>query len=558
MLLTAVLAACGDPTATPAPVSTTAASTTQAATTAAAPAATTAKATTQAATTTAAGATTTQAAATTAAAAATTAAANAPKPGTTLVVGVIAIPQNMDPIVGGEIGFAPQNYAIFAYLDGLTYMSDAKVMPALAESWKATDATTWEFKLRQGVKFHNGEPFDSASVKYTFDQCLPPVRKSPCLRLEAIDSYSAPDPQTFIIKTKAADATFPAKLAQVMILPAKYYAEKGPDGFKAAPVGTGPFQFESYERDKQVTLKAFPSSWRGAPKVEKVIFKQIPDVATQVQALQAGEIDLMRLTSKDQYDEVKAKGFKVYNTLIGSTTVVDLETIKGGPLADIRVRQALNLAVNKAEMAQALFGDLTKPAYQVIGPVGLGYDPNLKPDTSYDPEKAKDLLKQAGIGDGQLSLTIPYLSGRVGGKETLDALTQYLGQIGVKVTPQPLDSGNYFAQFNKNQLGPAAIISRVYSPSDDGTLAIEWFTKFFATQRYNNDQLNTLYAQSLAEFDLAKREDLVRKMNKLVLDDYASIPLYYSFDIFASSNKVDGFKPSSNGYLIVENVTKSS
>ena len=114
-----------------------------------------------------------------------------------------------------------------------------------------------------------------------------------------------------MVKTKAPDSIFPTKMSQVMILPAKYYASKGPDGFKAAPVGTGPFQFVSYDRDKQVTLKAFPDSWRGAPKVGQLTFKQIPDVATQVQALQAGEIDMMRLTTKDQYDELKGKNFKV-------------------------------------------------------------------------------------------------------------------------------------------------------------------------------------------------------------------------------------------------------
>ena len=205
------------------------------------------------------------------------------------------------------------------------------------------------------------------------------------------------------------------------------------------------------------------------------------------------------------------------------------------------MRQALNLAINKPEMVQGLFGDLTQPALQIVAPIGLGYDPAYKGDT-YDLNKAKDLMKQAGVGEGQLSLTIPYLAGRVGGKETLEAITQYLSQIGVKVQAQPLDAGNYFAQFNKNQLGPAAIISRVYSPSNDGMLAIEWFTKFFATQRYNNDDLNKLYAQGLAESDQTKREDLVRQMDKLVLEDYASIPLYYSFDIFASSSEGQQFQ----------------
>jgi peptide/nickel transport system substrate-binding protein len=438
-------------------------------------------------------------------------------------------------------------------------MEGSKVVPALAVSWKALDSLTWEFKLRKGVKFHNGEAFDSGSIKATFDAFFT-QRTEPFVRLRTVDKngYSAPDPETFIIKTTTPDGILPAKLSQVIVLPAKYYAEKGIDGFKAAPVGTGPFQFASYERDKQISFKAFSGSWSGTPKIADLTFKLIPDVATQVQALKAGEVDLIALSTKDQYDDLKAKGFKVYNTLIGSTTVVDLKTIDGGPLADKRVRQALNLAINKTELTQGIFGDLTEAATQTFSPQAFGYNPEIKPD-SYDPEKARALLKEAGIKEGELNLSIPYLSGRVGGKETLEALTQYLAKVGIKVEAQPLESATYFAKYQKNELAPAAIIARVYAPQLDGLLAVEWFTKDFGSlQRYNNDTLNTLYRQALGEPDNTKREALVKQASRLLVEDYASIPLYYGFEIFATSTKVEGFKPSSNGYLILDKVTKTS
>jgi len=547
LVIAALLAACGDATATVVPAATTAAP----AATTAPPAVTTAA---SVATTRAATATTAAPAATTGAAApATTVAGTAS--GSKLTVGVRAIPQNLDPIVGDEFGFAPQNYALGAFLDTLTRVDGPKVVPGLAISWTQTDPLTWEFKLRKGIKFHNGEDFDATSVKFTLDTNL--AQKKPTLRLVTVDSYTTPDAETFVVKTKKPDSLLAAKFAQIVIIPAKYYAEKGTEGYKAAPVGTGPFQFVSYDRDKQVTFKAYSGSWRGVPKVSEVVFRQIPDVATQVQALKSGEIDMIGLSSKDQYDDLKAKGFKVYDTMLGTTTVIDLKTIDGGPLADKKVRQALNLAVNKQELVEGLFGKLTQAAVQMPSPVSFGYDPAVKGQV-YDPEKAKALLKEAGVKDGELTLGIEYGAGTVGRKEAVEALSQYYSKIGVKVEGRPLDSGTYFQKFNKNELSPTAIIARVYAPSNDGTLSMEWFTKEFGTlQRYKNDDLDKLYAQSLTETDVSKRESLIKQMNKIIDDDAACVPLYYGFDMFASSAKIEGYKASPNGYLNLENVVKS-
>lgn len=542
VLLLTLLVACGDPTATTVPATTTAsaATTTVAATTAAAPT-TTASATTAAQTTTAVAQTT----------AATSTASGK------LIVGVTALSQNLDPVVGGEFGFAPQNYMQTAYLDTFTRMEGSKVSPGLAVSWKNLDPNTWEFKLRKGVKFHNGEDFDSSSLKFTFDTYF--AQKDVFVRMQTVEkgSWTVSDSETFTFKTKVADALIPTKMSQIVILPAKYYAEKGTDGFKAAPVGTGPFQFVSYERDKQVTYKANPTYWRGSPKIADLVFKAIPDRATQVQALKTGEVDLIVLASKDQYDTLKSQNFKVYDTLIGSTTVIDLQTTKGGPLADKRVRQALNLAINKPEMIEAIFGKLTQVAVQIPSPIAFGYEASVKGD-SYDVEKAKSLLKEAGIKDGDLSLEINYNASGVGRKEMLEATSQYLAKIGVKVTPKVLDTATYFKLFNSNELGPAAVIARVYSPSLDGVLSVEWFTKFFATARYNNDDLNKLYEQALGEFDVSKREALVKQMSKLLVDDYSCIPLAYGFDMFASGPKIEGFKPSPNGFLELLGVSKAS
>lgn len=568
LLVAALLAACGDSTPTTAvttSVATTAASVTTAAsaTTAAiaTTAATTAAATTSAATTAASAATTiastTSSAATTAANVATTAASvattGAAATGARLTVGVSSIPASLDPVSG--LSFAtPAAFAYLAYNDTITSITDGKASPALALSWKQVDASNWEFKLRPNVTFSNGEAFDSAALVYTFDTYIKKQPRPP-LRLATVDSWAAPDATTFTIKTKTPDPVLAGKLAQIFVLPPKYHAESG-QAFATKPVGTGPYEMTLYERDKQIIFKARTNSWHGTPKNSELILRAVRDGATRTAALRSGELDLVQLDSKDQYDDVTGKGFKGVTSIIGSTTYVSLVTNKGGPLADKKVRQALNLAVDRKTITEALFGEVTKPANQILGPIAFGYDSGIA-GASFDVERAKKLLQEAGVKEGDLTLPITYNTAGAGRKETVEVLQQFLGNVGVKVEAQPLDVATFLDKSNKGELGPASLTVVFYLPAADGDLAMESLVSAGGTTvRYKNEELDKLFTQQRSETDPAKREKILQQMTRILDDDPPGILLYYGFTLWAHSTKVSGFQAPSSGLAFFNSVTR--
>ncbi len=544
LMLTGLLAACGDSTATTAPALTTAA-TTAAATTAAA---TTAAATTAVAATTAA---TTAAVATTAAAGATTAAAAVS--GKSVVIGLSRIPASLDPVSGLSAG-TPEAFAYLTYNDTVTSIENGKVVPSLAASWKQVDALNWEFKMRPNVTFSNGEPFDSATMVFSFDTLIKKQPRPPA-RLVTVDSWAAPDAATFTIKTKTPDPVLPGKLAQVFLMPPKYYTENTKD-FATKPVGTGPYVVTSYDRDKQMTFKARADYWKGAPKNSEIVIKAVPNGSSRAAALQSGEVDLVQLETKDLYDGLVSKGFKGAATTIGTTTYVSLDTTKGGPLADKRVRQALNLAVDRKTIVDGLFGDVTKPATQLLGPSALGYDPNLT-GTGYDVEKAKKLLAEAGVKDGDITLPITFSTSGAGRKETVEILQQYLGKIGVKVEAQPLDGATFFQKSSKGELGPASLTVIFYLPAPDGDLAMESLVSAGGpTVRFKNDDLEKLFASQRNETDPAKREKILQQMSKLLEDDPPGILMNYGFDLWAHSPKISGFKAQVSSLNFFNDIVK--
>jgi peptide/nickel transport system substrate-binding protein len=470
-----------------------------------------------------------------------------------LTVAVTALPLNLNPVMNNQFNFAPQLYAYAAYMDTLIWSENNQLTGALAESWTPLSSLTWEFKLRKGVQFHNGETFTAESVKVTFDAFR---KRNSNPRLNTVKKYEVIDDYTFQIETFVPDATLPAKLAQVPIVPAQYYLQNGEDNFAAKPIGTGAFEVVSYERDKQIVYKAAKNSWRGTPKVQELIIKQIADPATQIQALKAGEVDFIKLASKNDYDDLKAKNYPVYNAMIGSTVVVDFDLIKNSLLKDKRVREALNLAVDKVALTQNLFGNLTEPADQLLASFALGHDPSLK-NLAYDPQRAIQLLEQAGIKPGQLTLEITYQNGATGRKEAVEALQQYLAVIDVKVQAKPLESNDYTIKLGKNELGFTAIVARVYSPSLDGQFGFEALTSAAGIrQRYKNTNIEQLYANALTENNRAKRQELLRQINRIAMDDYAVLPLFFGFDMFASAKTVVGFEPQSSGYIRFELIGK--
>ncbi|HEX7786934.1 MAG TPA: ABC transporter substrate-binding protein, partial [Methylomirabilota bacterium] len=235
---------------------------------------------------------------------------------------------------------------------------DGKLYPGLATEWKLQGQTTWVFKLRQGVKYHNGDPFSSADAKASIERTYDPKNK---LRVSTIfltvDRIEAPDAATLVVHTKKPDPLLPARLAFYggQIVPKKYLESVGPETFDRKPVGTGPLRFVSWTKDDRLVLEANPSYWGGKPDLDRLVVRPIPELAARVAAVLKGEVDVITQVPPDQLDRINANAStRSVGALYAGLYVLAVNS-KNPPLDKPLVKQALALAIDREAIVKELW-----------------------------------------------------------------------------------------------------------------------------------------------------------------------------------------------------------
>ena len=259
------------------------------------------------------------------------------------------------------------------------------------------DPTTWEVKLREGVTFQNGEPFDAAAAAFSVNRVIDPAFNSEqSSYFNTITGAEAVDATTLRITTSGPDPILPTRLYWLKMVPPVAAAEPG---FAEAPVGTGPYKFESWSRGSSITLVANETYWDGAPAVPEVEFRFIPEFGTRLSSLLSGEVDLITNLLPEFVEQVP-QSFAV----TGVELPIILLSDENEPVGDVRVRQALNYAVDKEALAEALYGGYADVMQgQLLAPSYFGFNPDVQ-GYPYDPEKAKALLAEAGAEGAEVTL----------------------------------------------------------------------------------------------------------------------------------------------------------
>src|SRR5499427_8861094 len=325
----------------------------------------------------------------------------------------------------------------FNLFDNLTSRHpDGKLYPGIATEWKLQGQTTWAFKLRQGVKFHNGDPFTSADAKWSIERTYDPaVKTMVATALSTIDRIEAPDPYSLIIHCKKPDPLLPARLAFYggQIVPKKYVEAVGPDTFNAKPVGTGPVRFVSWVKDDKLVLEANPDYWGGRPDFDRMIVRAIPETAPRIAALLKGEVDIITQLPPDQAEKITNNATtRVTGALYSGLYVLSVNS-KRPPLDNPLVKQALSLAIDREAIVKELWrGRGIVPS----GPISKGdnhFDPALPP-LAYDPKEARERLKKAGYKGEEIFLetTVAYVSQDKAMSEAVAAMWKDVG-VNVKV-----------------------------------------------------------------------------------------------------------------------------
>jgi peptide/nickel transport system substrate-binding protein len=325
----------------------------------------------------------------------------------------------------------------FNVFDNLTARRpDGSLYSGLAEEVKLQSQTQWVFKLRHGVKFHSGDPFTSADVKFSLERTYDPNAKTMVATVfTTIDKIDAPDPHTVVINTKKPDPLLAARLAFYggQIVPKKYLESVGNDGFNAKPVGTGPVRFVSWTKDDRLTLEGNPDYFGGRPDFERLIVRAIPETSPRVAALLKGEVDIITQLPPDQGQRVNGNGStRVAGALYGGLYVLAVNS-KRPPLDNPLVKQALSLAVDRDLIVKELWkGRGIVPN----GPIAKGdnhYDPKLAP-LAYNPGEAKERLKRAGYKGEEIFIetTVAYVAQDKAMSEAIASMWKDVG-VNVKV-----------------------------------------------------------------------------------------------------------------------------
>lgn len=469
-------------------------------------------------------------------------------------------PGSWDPIDTFLVNWASVATNIF---DGLTYRGpDLKLVPGLATSWEQLDnGMRIRFKLREGVKFHDGEPFDAAAVKFTFDRLLGPEgAKGPQQsNYNSIGSVEVIDPTTVDFKMKVPDPVILTKLAGygAMIVPPTYIQEKGDDYFNAHPVGTGAFKFVSYEPKVNIQLAANPDYWGGAPKISDLEYKFIAEPATAIAELQAGRVDLVipPTIPIGMIPTVEGDSKLAIVTSPGPTVYALRFNTRDGITKDERVRKALIMAVDRDAIINSVLGGQAQPIASFQGPLSFGYDPAQKP-VPFDPEQAKALLKEAGVAPGA-QVQIDLRGNEATFIEVAQAISAYLQMVGVTATIKPYETNVLL-----NDIIPGGKTGAMFQQSwggwtlDYDNTAVAMYHTGEKWNPYDSDpKMDELLAKQRTITDRSEREKVLQEIAHYAADRALEMPLYNLNAIFGINKRVKNFTPVPDSRLKFTDVT---
>jgi peptide/nickel transport system substrate-binding protein len=322
--------------------------------------------------------------------------------------------------------------ASFNVFDNLTSRHpDGRLFPGLATQWKRTEPTTWEFKLLDGVKWHNGDPFTSEDAKFSLERTYDPGAHTLVSTVfTTIDRIDAPTPTSLIIHTKKPDPLLAARLAFYggQIVPKKYLTAVGPDQFNAKPVGTGPIRFVSWVKDDKAVFDANPQYWQGRIDVDHVIFRPIPETAARVAAVLRGEVDLITQLPPDQWDRVNQNSSTIGRGVPYAGLYVLAVNSKVKPLDNPLVKQALSLAIDRQSIVKDLWRGRGLVPNGLIAKGDNHYDASLPP-MPYDPAQAKAKLKEGNYKNEPITIetTVNYVANDKPMSEAIAAMWKDVG-----------------------------------------------------------------------------------------------------------------------------------
>lgn len=438
-------------------------------------------------------------------------------------------------------------------------------LPDLADEWEVLDeGGAYRFKLRPGIKFHNGEALDSDQVKFSMDRQLGLADYNPEYQggftgqfAPRVEEVEVVDDLNFVIRMKIQDVAMPARLGSFHIVPRGYIEDVGDDEFAANPIGLGPFQFVSRKPDVEIISERYEEFFRAVdspdgvhiPFIKDLQQAIIPDSQASIAALEVGEVDLVHNVSSDlgrQFElDDRFKTFYLPSTQpmhvkMNSVAETDPDTGLPNPWRDVRVRKAANLAIDLDSIMSNLLTGRERPSFGVSSRA-FGFPTGIEEERwGFDPEAAKALLAEAGFADG-FDTTLWGPTGRwPNSSPVMGAIAQYLTDVGIRTTVREIAYGVVTERIKDDSLNGLTFFGASGSSEPGYALTGAYSSSGNFNTSEVNEESDALILQSAAEFDADKRSDLLQKViRKLYLDDVQVIYLYEPVSVVVTSSGWD-------------------
>jgi len=446
----------------------------------------------------------------------------------------------LDPIMLSETPTISVQMNIF---EGLVHLDEnLDVQPGLASSWEVENDTTWVFHLRKGVKFHNGDSFDAEDVKFSIERAQNHPKSQFKSPVGQVDSVEIRDDYTVAIKTTFPYPILPRKIGRILICSKDYVDANSDQYLQNNAVGTGPYQVSSWEKDEEMVLTFYEDYWGEKPEVDKAILKPISNPATRVSSFLSGEVDiLLDLPVQDVERVEEAEGVKVVTRPGMRLIFLGFDT-QEGPFSKLKVRKAVYHAVNEDAIVEHVMNGHAYKAGQFYPDTIFGYNPDIK-RVSYDPEKAKQLLAEAGYPDG---FTIQFDSSNdryMNDGQIAQAVAIQLARVGINVELNVQTKSAHFDKIlsrntdfyllgwtNSNGDGIQFLDGLLHSPEDSYGR--------FNLGNYSNEEVDKLIEKAARTLDDDKRSEIMQEAVRIGINEVAYLPLHYQQQLYGMKKNI--------------------
>ncbi|MEZ0481472.1 ABC transporter substrate-binding protein [Planococcus sp. SSTMD024] len=445
---------------------------------------------------------------------------------------------------------------MFNYL--LTNEGEEGFQSDLAESWENVDDRTWAFELREGVKFHNGEDLTAEDVKFTLERVANDDTLLEHGNYNQISEVNVIDDHSFEIVTENPEPALLNRLSRLGsgILPKDYIEEEGWEVFLEEPVGSGPYKLQEWKKDDRLVLEANEEYFGDEPQWEEVVFRSIPEDSTRVSELLTGGVDVAVNVPPTDVERIDStEGVTTVQSPTQRVMMMVLRTDENSVTGDPKVREAIDLAIDKQAMVDSLLEGAGTVTRTRVTPGNTGANEDLYGESLYDPEKARELLAEAGYADG-VELTMSAPNGRyLKDRESAELMAAMLAEVGVTVNLEFLEWSAFAQRYQERSFEDIFYIGYGNSMFD-ASLALERLTAESAEGEtdYDNERVNELLLEAEQNMNEEERIEQFKEAQELIAEDRPQIYTFQLDAITGINDRVE-FEPRLNEMFYVDSIT---